>query len=310
VTKAQLLADIDIKIFENSDKAITGQILNEVLHNMVEFSDNSTGIQTLTLNTNTGRLIISGGNNVDLSTFINSFIVPSARLFPNPLYIQPVSALSTSPLPGTYEMGASVLINFTGSYTQNSGGTSTGYKLIKNNNTGSPLSTNPSFSETIVMTGSTVTYYGIYSANAGTVQLNDDFGNITANPIAAGDHQSPTLSFVGSYKIFYGSGASNPTSSAIVRALPSFVYNNQVATNFVLNTGSTNKKFIACMPFARSITKVIDLDAGNLDITSLYVLQGLGTINDGGGTSYPVKIYMMEVGAAYSSNHRHEITYS
>jgi len=314
VTKQQVEADIDGKIIQNDQKLITGQILNGVLHNILDFADNGGGggggSQIISINVNTGRILLSGGGNIDISTFINSFIVPESRLFPNPLYQPPTISLSANQPIDTYEIGTSLTITLTAAYTANHAGSKISYKLIKNGNTGSPISTNESYTDSIVISGSPVTYQGIFLGNAGTTQLNDDFTNTTNNPFSSQNWPSVTLEYKGDRKIFFGSGASSPTTSSIVRALGNYIFASTVGVNdFDINTGTTNKKYIFCMPFAKTLDNVIDLDAGNLDITDLYILQGLGTINDAAGTSYPVKIYMMETAVPYSSNHRHKVSF-
>lgn len=307
-TRQQVDADIDAQVYQNDQKAVTGQVLNDILHEIVEFADQiGGGTQTLTINTSTGRILLSGGSNIDISTFINSFIHQSARLFPNPLYTLPVSTLAPNFAPGTYEIGEVLALILTASYTQNLGGSQTLYRLFKD---ALAISTSNPYSVSLSIISGDITYEGVYTANAGTTQLADDFGNTTANTVAAGNWTSESLVYTGSYKVFFGSGASAPTTSAIVRALPNSIFANQTSKTFTIDTGTTNSKYIFCIPFTNSVVSITDLDGGGISITDLYTLQGLGTIDDAGGSSYTVKIYMMETAIPHSINHRHQVVFS
>jgi hypothetical protein len=114
-----------------------------------------------------------------------------------------------------------------------------------------------------------------------------------------------TDSVVFSYKVFYGSTASVPVSSADVRALPS---NRFLSGNtWELSTGSTNINFAVAMPNTQAITEVLDLDALNANITSQYI-NGPFDVNDAGGVPVAYNVYVMTVAIPYSSNHRHRIT--
>jgi len=113
-----------------------------------------------------------------------------------------------------------------------------------------------------------------------------------------------TVSF--GYLIFYGPSSSAPTTSANVRALPSRLFTTGNNT-FTLNTGSTEINFTVAIPSTESISEVIDLDALNANITSQYVNNAFN-VDDAGGTAVSYNVYTMTQAAAYSSNHRHQVT--
>ena len=145
----------------------------------------------------------------------------------------------------------------------------------------------------------TETYYDNKS-NAGT--------NLDASRVAGSvsdTNASPNIT--GYYRLFYSTGGSTPTTSAQVRA-----YSNEFDSDnsFTLNTGSTDTKFIIVLPPGRTISSVVDLDALSAVITSSYVLQGTISVDDAGATARTYNLYEMNIGAAYSSSHRHSMSFS
>jgi hypothetical protein len=105
---------------------------------------------------------------------------------------------------------------------------------------------------------------------------------------------------------FFGPTASSPANSADVRALASSAF--QTTGSFNLTTGTTLTKFVVALPPSVTISSVIDLDALNADITSEYVLTGTVNVLDAGSTNRAYNIYEMNIGVAYSTSHRHQIT--
>ena len=116
--------------------------------------------------------------------------------------------------------------------------------------------------------------------------------------------ESGNIVVTAKFKRFFGATSATPTT-ATARSLGSEF---QVSNQFILNTGSTLTKFAVCLPSGVTISSVIDLDALNLNITSNYVSLGTININDIGGTSRVYNLYELNIGAPYSSNHRHQIT--
>jgi hypothetical protein len=119
--------------------------------------------------------------------------------------------------------------------------------------------------------------------------------------------QSSTRIVVANYIRYFGPTTSSVTNSASVKALTLSAFQTSNANTFQLNTGASLSKFIVALPPSIVISSVIDLDALSVDITSQYVLKGTVNVTDAGGTNRLYNIYEMNVGAAYSSSHRHEI---
>jgi hypothetical protein len=109
--------------------------------------------------------------------------------------------------------------------------------------------------------------------------------------------------------IFHGHRSSVPSTSTDVRTLTAtgarlFVTGSNP---FILNSGNTNRFFVAAMPNTNSISLVTDLDALGANITNNYINNPFN-VNDAGGNSVLYKVYTMEIAGPYSSNHRHQIT--
>jgi len=204
----------------------------------------------------------------------------------NPQY-PPTSSPFRSGLPNTYTYtGAQIAGSYPSTLTTDSQ-TATSYKMLLGSNTWTV----------------TVSY------DAG-VQPYDSAGNPFNSPLPAGTTSPSSRTLTGRYLRFYGFAASTPASSAQVRGLPQSAFQTANVNTFNLNTGSVLTKFVVALPPSRTISQVIDLDALNANITSQYVFQGTITVNDGGGSGDPqtYNLYEMNIGAPYSSNHRHQIT--
>ena len=153
---------------------------------------------------------------------------------------------------------------------------------------------------------------GTQSHTIATVQLNSNGANqqwrgVGNNSDPVGTFNSSTFTVTGRYFRFYGPSATSPTNSAEVRALNSSAFHTGAST-FTLTSGTTVTKFVVALPPGVTISSVVDLDALNANITSEYVLTGTISVTDAGGTGRLYNIYEMNIGAPYSSSHRHSIT--
>ncbi len=118
---------------------------------------------------------------------------------------------------------------------------------------------------------------------------------------------SAVRTLVANYYRYYGPNTESLSIDATVKTLSNKDFQTANNNTFQLNTGSLLKKFIVVLPPGRTIVNVNDLDSLNADIKSQYVLTGTINIIDAGGTPRAYNYYEMNVGSAYSSNHRHEI---
>jgi hypothetical protein len=97
------------------------------------------------------------------------------------------------------------------------------------------------------------------------------------------------------YGVYSGASASVPLTAAALQALTASVFANEI----IVNTGTTNRVINLGLQSDKTITSITDLD--NTMFPGLtYPLQSTVTI---GTVVY--KIYSLQLGAPYSTNHRH-----
>ena len=109
--------------------------------------------------------------------------------------------------------------------------------------------------------------------------------------------------------IYYGHRSTIATTSTHVRELTAtgeriFVTGSNP---FTLNTGNTNRFYVAAMPNTLTMSAAIDLDALNASVLASYINNPFN-VNDAGGTASGYNVYIMENASPYTSNHRHQIT--
>lgn len=184
------------------------------------------------------------------------------------------------------------------------------------NYTGSGLSSVPStlLSDNQNVNGYTIlqggnTWSSSVSYDAGP-QPYDDESNPFGSPLPAGTTGSINRTTTGYFCRFYGPDSATPSNSAEVRSLTDEAFQTANAQTFCLNTGAALTKFVVALPPSRTIASAFDLDALCANITSEYVCLCTISVNDGGGTGSPqtYNLYEMNIGAPYSSNHRHQLT--
>jgi hypothetical protein len=250
---------------------------------------------------------------------IQSLLVPT--LFPT--LTNPSNSFSNASA-GNYEAGVVISFNVTANFNRGSispqytsaspfrSGLANTYNYSGSGLPATVSSTSNSNLQTIssytVLIG-TNSWSSSVSYDAG-VQPKDSVGGNFGSPLAAGTTGSQSTSLTGYYLRFYGPRATSVTTSAQVRSLGTSEYQSANAQTFILNTGAVETKFIVALPVGRTISSVVDLDALNAVITSQYVSLGTISVNTGGGSGAAINynIYEMNIGAPYSSSHRHQIT--
>jgi len=252
---------------------------------------------------------------------LENLLVPTL----NPTLTNPSISSFSQNLATTQEVGLSVTPTFTTNFSQGSispqytsasafrSGLPTKYVYSGTGNARIVNST--STSNTSAATGATVLAVGsntwsVYVSYSAGVQPKNSAGGNYSTPLASGSTSNSSTSITGQYLRFYGANATSVTTSSQVRGLPSSAFQVTNSDVFTLNTGSALTKFIVALPPSRTISNVTDLDALNANITSSYVLIGTVSVNTGGGTGAAVNynVYEMNIGAPYSSSHRHQIT--
>lgn len=219
------------------------------------------------------------------------------------VFVEPTAQLTAINLPNsTREVGESLSINLTASYTQNDGGGATGYVIKKN---GTSIAIANTAIETIILTTSNVTYIAEVTHSAGTGTKPNSLGDLEPNTILAGTKTSNSLLYRGYRGIFYGSVATKQTTSAGVRGLTKRLEN--LGNVFTLTTGNTNNIFQLWLPTGINLTSIIDLDALNANITSSYTSESL-SVDDAGGVPIVGTLYTFTSTVPYTTSHAHQIT--
>lgn len=99
------------------------------------------------------------------------------------------------------------------------------------------------------------------------------------------------------YGLYYGPSASIPTTAANVLALTAAPFANEVQ----ISTGTTQRVISIAIQEGKTITSATDLTAGIFGAVN-YLQRGTVVIN-----SVTYRIYSLELGAPYSTNHTHKI---
>ncbi|WDF54664.1 hypothetical protein [Mucilaginibacter sp. KACC 22063] len=277
-------------------------------------SDNHTWVLTQDVPASTfGQLGGSPTDNIALSSLITNIntginnnttdiSLVKAALVIHPVYKIPAAVLSSPQAGNKYEVGSQVSVTLDLSYQQNDGGPASGFAINKNS---SNAANQNSFSESIIMGISPISYQGVIAYNTGPVKANNFGDTDPTGQIQSGNISSNTISFQGYYAMRYGSVTTAINTSDSIRSLQGQL--TITGNTFTINTGSTNKIFQFWIPSTKTLISVIDQDALNANITSSYAVSDL-QVNDAGQNPVPGKLYTMTNAIPYSSNHRHLIT--
>lgn len=145
--------------------------------------------------------------------------------------------------------------------------------------------------------------------NAGQ-QPKDSKGNDYAAPLAGGTSPKVQTAFNGYYATWYGPVSAVPGTPAAVRNLPGKQPTSS-GNSFILNSGTTQTTLIIITAPGKTLSNVTDLDSLQAVITSEYVYQGTISVNDAAGVAIPgFKLYVKQMGVAYTQSKRHQITLS
>lgn len=128
----------------------------------------------------------------------------------SPTYYNPTAGISATPTPGNYEIGSTLNISLSSSYTQNDGGSSTGSTFYYN---GTPCSN----TVTVSSLTSTQSFYVNYSYNQGACKNNNCGILDCTGRINAGSVTSSNIQFTPFYKRYWGwSNSISPTNATIL----------------------------------------------------------------------------------------------
>jgi hypothetical protein len=118
-----------------------------------------------------------------------------------------------------------------------------------------------------------------------------------------------TTSVTWGYRRFAGSMSAIPATGNDVRTalLGSSVINTTNAFSF--QTGNVNRTFVIAIPTGKNLIKVLNADT-NDDLTVLFVLDSINSIQSANGTESPYNVYVATFASPYSSNNNVQVTLS
>jgi len=106
------------------------------------------------------------------------------------------------------------------------------------------------------------------------------------------------------FQLYNWYGASDVADGDAVRSLT-----HTFSDTPELNTGTTSLVMTVAVPNGKAITEVVDIDASNTDLTSVYVIDDtITSVPDADGLPHAYKVYKYTNASPYLSNHRHQIT--
>lgn len=227
------------------------------------------------------------------------------------VFFSPEGELTSDPLITVVrEVGESINIELTSTYTQKDGGAVTTYEIFKD---GSQILNSPSDNSvtdsSVELTYAGITYTSTISYSAGTTPKPNSLGVDEANTIASGTIITNELIFKGYMPIFKGSVASAYTTGTDVRANLTKELKTENISEFILDTGNTNKIFQFWVPDTYTVDSIIDMDAFNMNIIRDYVESNL-QVPDASGTLIAGKLYTLTMDVPYSNSHKHKIILS
>jgi hypothetical protein len=223
------------------------------------------------------------GDVITIGTTLTQFI---EKLLVKP--INPITSVTISPT-GIQEIGSNLVFTITPFYTKNDGG-DVSLAVIKRDSlvVASNYVLVP-FIDTRVVTSIPVTYTSeVTHDNTGIVPTGTLSASVTSN---------------GAYYNWFGANSAIPSLGLDYR-----LYSKSFSNVFTLNTGTIYTTFFIALPAGKSLVSVVDIDAADTDITSVYLYQGIVAIPDGGGVLVNYSIYAYSQAVTYSTNHRHVIT--
>lgn len=172
--------------------------------------------------------------------------------------------------------------------------------------------TTTNLNQSKITTGYTIplgsaTFNGSVNYSAGPQPLDSQNANYMA-PLPAGTLSS-TTTVTGYLRRYAGPLSTIPTTGAQVRTalLGTSVLNT--ANSFTFTTGTVERIFAIAIPSTKNLVNVTNAGT-NENLTSGFVLTGITTVPDAGGTNRSYKVYVMENAVPFSNNYTINVTLS
>ena len=233
-----------------------------------------------------------------------------------PTFVSPSFSLSTNA--GNREVGETISLNMTGTFNR---GIIKGAVVGTSWNPNATQDARAGLPSSYIIDGTTYTTSALtqtknivsYQIPMGTNTINgsvqytsgpqpkDSTGANYSTPLPSGSLSSSTT-VTGYLRRFAGSIGVLPTNGLQVRTslLGTSVLNT--GNNFSFTTGTTNKIFVIAVPSNKNLVSVVN-SGTNENLTSGFILTGITTIPDAGGTDRNYKVYIMENAVPFSTNY-------
>ncbi len=237
---------------------------------------------------------IPNGTVINAGESIGSFLQSAFRKASHPVYISPGATLSGSMVPSQVEVGTPLSITFTEVFTQHDGGSELTRIVNKNGTALSPVS--GVFSDSIVAALTPISYQATVTYKAGPVKNDSQGSPDPTGQIAAGSVMSNTLTYQGSYKIFFGATDTN-INSGNLRSLLSSTFLSGATVDFP--TGNTYRNFYIAVPTGHTLQTFVDFTSSSASLMGSVSSSSI-TIPDGGSGTINYTLYNLTTGAPYS----------
>jgi len=152
----------------------------------------------------------------------------------SPVYLMPSGTLLSNPVSNnTTEVGTSLAVSLSGSFTQNDAGALSLYELLKN---GTVISNSQLEIDNIAAPLVPINYQARFTYLQGPIKNNNLGQPDPTGRVQAGVVSSQQITFRGYYRMFFGPVTDPPTNSTEVRALASQLTSQGLS--FTINTGA------------------------------------------------------------------------
>jgi hypothetical protein len=240
---------------------------------------------------------IPNGTIITAGESISSFLQSAFRKASHPVYVYPATELSANTMPAQEEVGTAKAITFTETYIPHDGGAETSRVVNKN---GSSLTLSAGvYSDNIILTPAAINYQAAISYADGHT-LHDSLGNDDAfGKIYAGTVISNTLTYQGSYKVFWGATDTTINAGNLRTILSNGFLSAGATVDFL--TGSTYRNFYIAVPPGHTLNSWVDFTSSSASLQGGGTVTGTAiTIGDGGTGTLNYTLYKLTTGAPYS----------
>ena len=251
---------------------------------------------TFTVNLPVNDTGIPNGTVISAGDSISTFLQNAFRKASPAVYVPAAAELSANLMPAQEEVGTPKALSFTEVFIQHNAGAETSRVVNRGTTALTPDPITGIYSDGITLTTTPVSYQAVISYAQGPVLL-DSLGNPDpSGQIPAGSVASNVLTYVGSYKIFFGATDTAINSGNLRSVLTGQFL--QPGSTIDFPTGSTYHNFYVAVPPGHTLSSWVDFTSSS---ASLLGSATSSTVNiaDGGTGTLNYTLYKVTVGSPY-----------